>query len=80
MSVQTFAGISNLVNATSAAAKTEIIADINKIIALIPNPGPNSYGYGSTPVPPDFDTIPPSAAQQLINELNAFITAVTNGA
>lgn len=80
MAVNTFAGISNLSNATSAGAKTEIVADIQKIINLIPVTGPNSSGYGTTPAVPDFDTISPSAAQQLIYELQAFQNAVTNGA
>lgn len=76
----TFAGIATLVNATSAGAKTELIADVQKILALIPAPGPASTGYGPTPAPPDFDNITPSVAQQLIYELTQLQYAIQQGA
>lgn len=72
----------NLVNATSAGAKTEIKALVATLQALVPNPVAltGGVGSGSPASEPEFDEIQPRLALQIQQELAAIALAVTNGA
>jgi hypothetical protein len=70
----------DLVQVTSAAAKTEIEGLVDVLLALIPIPteaNPSGEVAGASP---DFDQIPRHVRERLITELTALRLAVTNGA
>lgn len=80
-----FGGYVNLVNSTSAGAKTEINANISRLLALIPQIGPTDGAasgtiLGSASPVPGFDQIHPRMVVQLRAELVALQAAITNGA
>lgn len=73
----------NLVNATSAGAKTEIVGHIEILRALFNvDPQVNRGGgvYGTTNALPYFDQIHPQALAQIHAELTALEASVTGGA
>lgn len=72
----------NLVNATSAGAKTEVKALLTTIASLIPNPVQQNGGIGSgSPAgEPEFDKMEPRLALQIQQEIAAIQSAITNGA
>lgn len=66
-------GYANVTQATSAAAQTAIIAEVNKFKALIPDPTDTDPG----PKPhPDFDQISPALAYKLRKEIDALTAAI----
>jgi len=65
----------NLTNATSANAKTEINALVDVFLALLPDSSAKTSG-GS----PDYDAIRPELEQNIRAELTALKAAITNGA
>lgn len=72
----------NLTNATSAGAKTEIVAHIEILRALM-NTRPTAQqaaGQGSTNSLPYFDSIHPQAFEQIHSELDALEASITGGA
>ena len=80
----TFGGYVNGAQVVSAAAKTEITTNINRLAALIPlqqnqiaagTPGAIT-GTTTKPPSPDFDLIHPALASQLRTEFAALITAI----
>jgi len=72
----------NLVNATTAGAKTEVNALLSTLANLIPNPVQQNggVGSGSPATEPEFDEIQPRLALQIQQEIAAIQAAVTNGA
>ena len=72
----------NLVNATSAGAKTEIQNLIQVLGNLIPNPVAQNGGVGSgtSAAEPEFDMMHPRMALQLQVEIAAMKAAVAAGA
>lgn len=58
----------------STVAQANIVASINSLKALIPDPAVTT-GVTSAPHP-DFDQIPPHTAQKLRDELDALSTAI----
>lgn len=69
-----------LTTTTTAQNKTDIIANLNAFKALFQAEGPSvaSTSAGQQPVYPDFDEATPRISQQIINEINALITIITN--
>lgn len=68
-----FAGVAAITEVVSAAAQTEILGEIDKVIALLTVQTASSQ----TSMPsPDFDQIPPHTATKLVAELEALKTAI----
>ncbi len=69
----TLGGYTTGANAISAAAQTDVLAQIDKFKALIPDPESDRDG----PVAhPDFDQIPGHTAYKLRREIDALKTAI----
>ena len=66
-----FSGISDTTEIVSAAAQTEILGQIDAVMALIPDP---SAGVQASH--PDFDDIPPATAEKLRTELTNLKTRI----
>ena len=74
-------GYTNLTNSTSAGAKTEIVAQIAKLTALIPNTAmPGAQTTSPAGALPGWDKISPEICAWLRLELTALAACVTNGA
>ena len=71
MAKPTFGGYTALTTATTAQNKTDIVANLTLLKNLL-----DPEGVNATPVFPDFNVIPQSAAQQLRNELDGLIAVV----
>lgn len=67
----TFGGYTTGANAISAAAQADVIANINLLKALIPNPE-----AGVSAAHTDFDQIQPDTARRLRAEIDALIVAI----
>lgn len=68
-----FGGYTDVTNVVSAAAQTEIIAQVNKLKALLPNQTAATSVSGAHP---DFDQIPPHTASKFRTECDALIAAI----
>lgn len=66
-----FGGYTNGTQVVSAAANTEIQANITKLLALFPDPADAT----SSPSP-DFDLIPPEIRTKIRTEISAMATAI----
>lgn len=66
----TFGGYVNITEVVSAAAQTEIIAEIEKLAALIPTPTDQIHAH------PDFDAIRPEYSEKLHAEIDALQAAI----
>lgn len=76
----TFGGYSAPTGPITQSVQDEIIAEIDKLKALIPDilasQGPTPTGPAVSSAHPDFDTIDPERCVQLRLELDALITAI----
>ena len=68
-----FGGYTNVADVVSAAAQTTILAECDKLKALIPAQSATSSASASTP---DFDQIPPHTAAKLRTEIDALKAAI----
>lgn len=71
MAAPTFGGYTAVTEVISAAGQTAVLAQINKLLALIPDPTSSA-----TPASPDFNVIDPRLATQLRLEIAALKTAI----
>ena len=65
-----FGGYTTPANAISAAAQTELLAELDKLRALI------ARTEGQSQPHPDFDLIHPETANKLVAEIDALKTAI----
>lgn len=73
----TFGGYTNVTNVISAAAQTEVLGEVDKLIALIKDPAvEQSATYPTPSASPDFDRVHPAFARQLHKELAALKAAI----
>lgn len=68
-----FGGYANVTEVITAAAQTEVLAEIDKLKALITDPNDTT---GLEPPHPDFIDIPPHTADKLRSEIDALKTAI----
>lgn len=66
-----FGAYSNVTEVVSAAAQTEILAEVDKLLALIPD-----ITAAESAASPDFDEIPPHTASKLRDEITALKAAI----
>lgn len=72
-----FGAYANVTQVISAAAQTAVLAECDKMLALLPNANAtNAKTAGVAGVSPLFDEIPPATALQLRVELTALKTAI----
>ena len=62
------------VEIASAAAQTEVIANVNAFKALISDPSVSAEG--TAPSSPDFGDMPPATADKLRTEIVALVAAI----
>lgn len=70
---QPIGAYADITEVVSAAAQTEILAEIDKFLALIPDITADPPVVAATP---DFDQIPPHTAQKLRTELASLKAAI----
>lgn len=70
MAEATFAGVANVTEVISAAGQAAVIAEINKVKALI------HAGTATSAAKPIFDGVNPEYAHQLRLEIDALIAAI----
>lgn len=76
-----FGGYTDVTEVISAAAQAQITANVNKLLALIPDPPPEGLvppGSSAKMPSPDFERIHPQTARQLTAEVKALQTAIGN--
>lgn len=75
MAISAQGGYTNLTNATSSGAKTEIKAQIDKFMALF-----STQANGQPAASPDFNQVPPAILEKIQVEITALKACITAGA
>lgn len=69
-----FGGYTNVPNVISAAAQTAVLAEIDKFLALFPDPQLESHAKNRAH--PDFDLVHPATVLKIRSEIAALKTAI----